>query len=405
MKAVVWQGIGKISLEDVAEPTLKDETDAILKITTSSICGTDLHMIRGTMAGMKKGTILGHEAVGIVEQVGSQVQKIKVGDRVVVCSTIGCGKCIYCEAGEFSSCDNSNPLGPEAGGAFFGGPAASGSYDGLQAERARIPFADAVLIPLPDSINDDDAILCSDIFPTGYIGADMADVKKGDIVAVFGCGPVGQMAIASAKILGAEKVIAVDCLPDRLELAARQGAIPVNYEESDPVKALKDLSSGFGPDSVIDAVGVDAQGAHKGPAAKRSVMGVVENLIDQKLVAPQSVLLGEQYRQGDAPGQVLMWAVEGVRKSGVVSIIGVYPQTAKFFPIGLAMQKALTIRAANCSHAKYIPLCLKAIEETGFKPSAILSETRFLGDAISCYQHFDKREPGWIKVELVVQPS
>lgn len=400
MKAVVWQGIGKISLDDVAEPTLQSATDAILKITTSSICGTDLHMIRGTMAGMKKGTILGHEAVGIVEQVGDQVQKLKVGDRVVVCSTIACGKCIYCEAGEFSCCDNSNPLGPEAGGAFFGGPEASGAYNGLQAERARIPFADAVLIPIPDSISDDDAILCSDIFPTGYIGADMADVKKGDIVAVFGCGPVGQMAIASAFLLGADKVIAVDCLEDRLELAAKQGAITVNYEEKDPVKSLKDLSNGYGPDSVIDAVGVDAQGAHEGPAANRSAMGFIENIIDQKLVAPQAVLLGDQYKQGDAPGQVLMWAVECVRKSGVISIIGVYPQTAKFFPIGLAMQKALTVRAANCSHAKYIPRCLKAIEESGFKPSKILSEKRFLGDVISCYEHFDKREPGWIKVEL-----
>ncbi len=362
-------------------------------------------MVRGTMAGMKKGTILGHEAVGIVEQIGPDVKKFNVGDRVVVCSTIACGECIYCKSGEFASCDRSNPLGPEAGGAFFGGPEASGAYNGLQAERARIPFADSVLIKLPENIEDEDAILCSDIFPTGYVGAVMADIKEGDIVAVFGCGPVGQMAIASAKILGAAKVIAVDTIPDRLEMAQRQGAIIVNYNEVDPIKALKDESNGFGPDAVIDAVGVDAQGAHEGPAARRSVLGFLENVVDQKLVAPQSVMFGDQWRQGEAPGQVLMWAVEAVRKSGVVSIIGVYPQTAKFFPIGFAMQKCLTIRAANCSHAKYIPLCLKAIEETGFRPSQILSSERCLGDAIECYKHFDKREPGWIKVELQPQIS
>jgi len=403
MKAVVWHGIGKISLDEVAEPKLKEQTDAIIKITASSICGTDLHMVRGTMAGMKDGTILGHEAVGIVQEVGSEVKKFKVGDRVVVCSTIACGDCVYCKVGDFACCDRSNPLGPEAGGAFFGGPSASGSYDGLQAEKARIPFADAVLISLPDNISDEDAILCSDIFPTGYVGAVMANIKKGDSVAVFGCGPVGQMAIASAKILGAAKVLAVDCISDRLAVAAKQGAQTFNYDDVDPIKALKDATNGYGPDAVIDAVGVDAQGAHKGPAAKRSAFGTIENMIDQKLVAPQSVMLGDQWRQGDAPGQVLMWAVESVRKSGVVSIIGVYPQPAKFFPVGFAMQKCLTIRMANCSHAKYIPLCLRAIEKTGFRPSEILSSKHFLGNAIECYKHFDKREPGWVKVEL--QPA
>jgi threonine dehydrogenase-like Zn-dependent dehydrogenase len=405
MKAVVWHGVGKIKLDDVDEPTIKDDTDAIIKVTASSICGTDLHMVRGTMAGMKNGTILGHEAVGIVQSIGKEVQKINIGDRVVVCSTIACGKCKFCEAGEFACCDQSNPLGPEAGGAFFGGPIAAGSYDGLQAEMARIPYADTVLIKLPDSLPDEDAILCSDIFPTGYVGADMADVKHGDIVAVFGCGPVGQMAIASAKILGASKVIAVDNKPDRLETAKNQGAFVINYDEVDPVKALKVASNGFGPDSVIDAVGVDAEGAHHGPAAKRSMMGLIENIIDQKVVAPRSVALGDQFRQGDAPGQVLMWAVEAVRKSGIVSIIGVYPHPAKFFPVGLAMQKCLTVRMANCSHAKFIPLCLKTIVETGFKPSTILSSKQFIGDAIACYKHFDKREPGWVKVELLPQAS
>lgn len=400
MKAVVWHGIGKITLDEVADPLIADPTDAVIKVVVSSICGTDLHMVRGTLAPMKPGTILGHEAVGIVEQVGSAVREIKVGDRVVVCSTIACGECVYCKAGEFAACDNSNPVGPEVGSAFFGGPGPTGAYHGLQAERARIPFADTVLIKLPDNISDDDALLCSDIFPTGYMGAEIADVKEGDSVAVFGCGPVGLMAIASAKLLGASQIFAIDTITDRLQLAAKLGAVTIDYEKADPIKALKDRTGGFGPDAVIDAVGVDAQGAHHGPAADRSVMGTVENVIEQKIVAPQSVMFGDQWRQGDAPGQVLMWAVEAVRKSGVVSIIGVYPQTAKFFPIGLAMQKCLTVRAANCSHAKYIPICLKAVE-SGFYPSQVISRISNITGVIECYEHFDKREPGWTKVELL----
>lgn len=400
MKALVWRGVGKIALEDVSEPTIENPTDAIIKITASSICGTDLHMVRGTLAPMKAGTILGHEAVGIVEQAGEGVKNFKIGDRVVVCSTIACGECIYCKAGEFASCDVSNPVGPEIGAAFFGGPEPTGAFNGLQAEKARIPFADTVLIKLPDSISDDDAILCSDIFPTGYMGADIADVKEGDSVAVFGCGPVGLMTLASAKLMGAKQIIGIDTIPDRLEQAAKLGATIIDYEKEDPVKALKDRTNGFGPDAVIDAVGVDAQGAHHGPAAKRSVLGVVENVIDQKVVAPQSVMFGDQWRQGDAPGQVLMWAVESVRKSGVVSIIGVYSHVVKFFPIGMAMQKCLTVRAANCSHAKYIPLCLKAVE-AGFYPSQVLSKISGIKDVVECYEHFDKREPGWTKVQLV----
>jgi threonine dehydrogenase-like Zn-dependent dehydrogenase len=400
MKAVVWNSVGKIALEDVEEPAIKNPTDAIIKIVASSICGTDLHMVRGTLAPMKPGTILGHEAVGIVTQKGDAVTTLQVGDRVVVCSTIACGQCVYCKSGEFSCCDKSNPTGPEAGGAFFGGPAATGAYDGLQAERARIPYADTVLIKLPDSISDDDALLCSDIFPTGYMGADIADVKEGDSVAVFGCGPVGLMAIASAKLMGATKIFAVDTIADRLEQAAKLGAATIDYEKEDPVKGLKDRTNGFGPDAVIDAVGVDAQGAHHGPSAGRSILGAIENVIDQKIVAPQSVMFGDQWRQGDAPGQVLMWAVEAVRKSGVVSIIGVYPQTVKFFPIGIAMQKCLTVRAGNCSHAKYIPKCLDAVK-AGFYPSQIISRISDIGGVIECYENFDKREPGWTKVELL----
>lgn len=358
-------------------------------------------MIRGTLPGMKKGTVLGHEAVGIVEAVGQDVKAFTPGDRVVVCSTIACGTCVYCNAQEFSSCDNSNPNGPEAGTSFFGGPQQTGPFDGLQAERQRIPFADTVLVKVPDAVSDTDALLCSDIFPTGYMGAEIADVKDGDYVAVFGCGPVGQMAIASAKLLGAKEVFAVDSIPDRLEHAARQGAVPINFDQVDPVKELKDRTNGFGPDACIDAVGVDAQRAHDGPAAKRSIAGELENAIDRKLVAPKNVLFGKQWRQGEAPAQVIHWCMESVRKSGVVSIIGVYPATAKFFPVGMMVEKALTVRGANCSHRKYIPKLLQIVEQQKFAPSQILTKIGPMMDVIEAYKHFDKREPGWLKVELI----
>lgn len=401
MKAVVFHGVGDIRLDEVEKPTIEKDTDALIRITHSAICGTDLHLVRGTMAGMKKGTVLGHEAVGIVEEVGSAVGLFNVGDRVVVCSTIGCGACEFCKTGEFASCDNANPNGPEAGTAFFGGPVPTGPFNGLQAEFARIPFADSTLVKVPDGVSDHDALLTSDIFPTGWLGAEIADTKPGDIIAVFGCGPVGQMAIASAKLMGASKVIAVDCKPDRLEMAAKQGAITVNFNEQDPVKALKELSNGFGPDGVIDAVGVDAERPHEGPAADKSILHAAEYAIEQKLVAPWTVMIGDQWRQGDAPSQVLMWCIESVRKSGVVSIVGVYPQTAKFLPIGFAMQKSLTIRAANCSHRKYVPKLLQIIEEGKFHPSEILTVQDGMSNAIDCYKHFDKREAGWLKVELL----
>ncbi len=399
MKAVVFHGVGHIVVDEVDGPKLESATDAIIKIVSSSICGTDLHMLRGTMKGMKYGTILGHEAVGIVEKVGQSVKSVKVGDRVVACSTIACGECSYCKSQEYASCDRANPNGPDAGTAFFGGPEATGPFDGLQAERARIPYADTVLVKLPKDVTDADGLLCSDIFPTGYMGAEMADVKKGDYVAVFGCGPVGQMAIASAIYLGAKKVFAIDVLSDRLHVAQEQGAVAINFEKFDPVEKLKELTDGFGPDCVIDAVGIDAVRPHMGPAS--SIVDVVGTVLEKAAGAPLAVLSGNHWQKGDGPQQVLEWCVDSVRKGGVVSIIGVYPETEDTFPIGKVMSKSLTIRAANCSHRKYIPKCLKMMDKSSFRPSVILSVFEGLENAVECYQHFDKREPGWLKVELV----
>ncbi|MGE5480921.1 MAG: alcohol dehydrogenase catalytic domain-containing protein, partial [Chloroflexota bacterium] len=267
MKAVVFHDIGDIRIEEVPEPRLQEPTDAIIRITASAICGTDLHMIRGTMPMMEKGTILGHEAVGIVEEIGSDVRNLNIGDRVVVTSTIACGHCSYCRAGYYSQCDNANPNGKHAGTAFFGGPKTSGPFDGLQAEKARIPFANMTLYKIPKNVSDEQAILLSDIFPTGYFGADLAEIKHGDTVAVFGCGPVGQFAIASAMLKGAGRVFAVDREATRLSMARAQGAEVINFEEEEPVATLMRLTGGIGPDRIIDAVGVDAVKPERGPAA------------------------------------------------------------------------------------------------------------------------------------------
>jgi threonine dehydrogenase-like Zn-dependent dehydrogenase len=224
MKAVVWHAVGDIRLEDVPEPKIQAPTDAIVKITTSAMCGTDLHLIRGTMPGMREGTIIGHEGVGEVVETGTAVRNFSPGDRVVIPSTISCGYCSYCRAGYQAQCDNANPGGKLAGTAFFGGPEAAGGFDGLQAEYARIPYANTSLVPIPPGVSDAQAIMVSDIFPTAWFGAKLAQIRNGDSVAVFGAGPVGQLAILSAYLQGAGRVIAVDHNDDRLALAQAQHA-------------------------------------------------------------------------------------------------------------------------------------------------------------------------------------
>lgn len=331
MKAVVFHDIGDIRLEDVAEPRLQEPTDAIVRLTASAICGTDLHFVRGSVGGMRPGTILGHEGVGIVEALGDEVRNLQVGDRVVIPSTIACGNCVYCRAGYYAQCDVANPGGSQAGTAFFGGPRANGGFHGLQAEKARIPYANIGLIRLPSSISDDQAILLSDIFPTGYFGAELAGIAPGNTVAVFGCGPVGQFAIASALLLGAARVFAIDRHPDRLHMARQQGAEVIDFEREDPVQALRWLTAGIGVDRAI------------------------------------------------------------------------YAEDSRQFPIGLAMNRNLTIRMGNCHHRKYIPLLLEHVLSGRIDPAKILTQVKPIGDAIEAFEAFDRRETGWIKVELVPQ--
>ncbi len=401
MKAVVFHGIGDIRLDTVAEPKIEQPTDAIVRLTSSAICGTDLHMVRGTFAGMVPGTILGHEGVGVVEEVGKDVRNLRKGDRVVIPSTIGCGACAFCRQGMFAQCDVANPNGPQAGTAFFGGPKPSGPFQGLQAEFARIPFANVGPVKLPDEVSDDQAILLSDIFPTAYFGASLADIEPGNSVAVFGCGPVGQFAITSAWMLGAGRVFAIDRIPGRLARAQAQGAEIIDFDEADPVEELMRLTNGSGVDRVIDAVGVDAMRPQSGPAAAAAKAQAKQFDRQVKEVAPEQHPDGDNWRPGDGPSQVLTWAVAAVRKAGQIAIIGVYPPTAQFFPIGAAMNKNLSVRSGNCNHRKYLWDAVAWVKSGKLSPERVLTQLAPVTAALDAYEAFDRRDEGWLKVELV----
>jgi len=349
---------------------------------------------------MVPGTILGHEGVGVVEQVGADVRNLNIGDRVVIGSTIGCGMCSYCRAGYYAQCDKANPNGPDAGTSFFGGPKDSGPVQGLQAEKARIPFAGVTCVKLPDEVTDDQAITISDIWPTAYFGADLADIKPGHTVAVFGCGPVGQFVIASAQSMGAGRIFAIDAIPSRLDMARRQGAETINFDEEDPVETLKRLTGGVGPDCVIDAVGVDAYHAHGGPAAEQAKQEEQTFAEEVQKIAPEQRPDGPNWIPGNAPSQVAEWAVKAIAKAGTFAIIGVYPQTDQFFPIGAAMNKNLTIKMGNCNHRKYIPHLIDLVKNGTVDPTTVLTEIETMSEVIDAYKAFDERRPGWIKVEL-----
>jgi threonine dehydrogenase-like Zn-dependent dehydrogenase len=401
MKAVVFHKTGDIRLEDVPDPKIENDFDAVVKLTRSAICGTDLHMIRGTMPGMEPGTILGHEGVGIVEALGKNVRNFKVGDRVVIASTIACGFCAYCRAGYYAQCDNANPNGKRAGTAFFGGPKMTGPFHGLQAEKARIPFAVTGLVRLPDSVSDDQAILISDIFPTGYFGADLAEIDPGDTVVVFGCGPVGLFCIESAKLMDAGRIMAVDQVESRLEMARDTGAEVIDFSREDPVEVILELTGGIGADRIIDAVGVDAEAPSSGPAAANAEQkgGVFQKEVQQ--VAPNAPPEGAGWQPGGAPSQALSWCVEGLAKAGTLAVIGVYPQTMQSFPIGQAMMKNLTINMGNCNHRKYMPMLVDLVAGGTVEPSKVLSQAEPLTAVLDAYKKFDERQAGWIKVELL----
>ncbi|RLV56511.1 glutathione-dependent formaldehyde dehydrogenase [Aeromicrobium phragmitis] len=400
MKAVVWQGVGDIRLDDVPDPTIQERTDAIVEITASAICGTDLHFVRGTMSGMVEGTILGHEAVGIVREVGDDVRNLRPGDRVVIPSTVGCGYCSYCRAGYFAQCDNANPNGPGAGTCFFGGPQTTGPVDGLQAEFARIPFANVGPVWLPENVTDDEAIMLSDIYPTAWFGCRLAEIGDGDTVLVLGAGPVGQFAITSAFQQGAGRVLCIDGVASRLEQARSRGAEIINFNAEDPVEVVKELTGGIGVDRVVEAVGVDAQRPKSGPAAEKAEQQASAFAQERDQVAPEQNPDGDTWVAGDAPSQALQWAVEAVAKAGSIGIIGVYPPQMTAFPTGQAMNKNLTVKMGNCHHRRYLPKLVDLVRTGAVDPATVLTQTESIPSVLEAYETFDRRESGWTKVVL-----
>jgi threonine dehydrogenase-like Zn-dependent dehydrogenase len=402
VKAVVWHDVGKISVDEVPMPTIQDPADAIVRITTSALCGTDLHFIRGTVPGMRPGTILGHEAVGVIEELGPQVRDFNVGDRVVVPATIACGSCVYCRAGYYAQCDNANPNGPDAGTAYYGGPMSTGPFDGLQAEYARVPFAHTNLVAIPPGVSDEQAVMVSDIFPTAWFGARLAEVSSGDVVAVLGAGPVGQLAALSARMQGAGRVLIVDGNADRLETARLQNAETINFNTEHPVQAIKELTAGIGADRIIDAVGIDAQMPKDGPAAAETEELIARFASEQDTAAPRIAPSDGTWEPGDAPSLALRWATQAVAKAGTVGIIGVYPPDHEAFPIGTAMNANLTLKMGNCNHRKYVPGLLSKIAAGQADPTTVLTQQESIPTALAAYQAFDRRSPGWTKVTLEV---
>ncbi len=387
MKANCWNGIGDVRIEDVPEPRILNNRDAIIKITSTAICGSDLHLYDGFIPTMMAGDILGHEFMGEVVEVGSGVSNLKVGDRVVNPFPIACGTCFFCESSEFSLCENSNPnawvaekLWGHSPAGLFGYSHMLGGYAGGQAEYARIPFADVGPIKVPAHLTDEQVLFLSDIFPTGYMGAENCSIKPGDTVAVWGCGPVGLFAIASAYLLGAERVIGIDRFPERLRKAREQcKALTLNYEEVDVQDALKELTGGRGPDSCIDAVGMEAHG--------------------HGLFAGYDRIKKTMMMSTDRP-TALREAILACRNGGTVSIPGVYGGFTDKMPFGALVNKALTIKTGQTHVQRYLKPLLELIESGRIDPSFVISHVLPLEKAPEAFAMFRKKQDECIKVVL-----
>ena len=387
MKALCWHGKGDIRCEEVPDPTIEDGRDAVIRVTSCAICGSDLHLYGGYVPGMKHGDVMGHETMGEVVAVGKDNDKLKVGDRVVVPFTIACGRCYFCKEDLWSLCDNSNPnawmaekLSGFSGSGLFGYSHMYGGYPGGQAEYARVPFADVGPIKVPDSLSDEQVLFLSDIFPTGYMAAENCGIRPGDTIAVWGCGPVGQFAIKSAYLLGAERVIAIDRFPERLELAASQGkAVPLNYTEVDVQAELRAMTGGQGPDACIDAVGLEAHGT------------TLDAWYDRAKTAT--------YLATDRP-HALRQAIAACRKGGTVSIPGVYGGWLDKFPLGPAFAKGLTLKMGQTHMHKYLPGLLARVERGEIDPSFVITHRVTLDDAPAMYQTFREKQDRCIKVVM-----
>jgi threonine dehydrogenase-like Zn-dependent dehydrogenase len=388
MKALCWYGKEDIRVETVPDPQITDPRDAIIRITATAICGSDLHLYDGYMPTMEKGDVLGHEPMGEVVEVGSAVKNLKPGDRVVVPFAISCGTCYFCQKGLFSLCDTSNPnaemarkvMGQSPAG-LFGYSHMLGGFPGGQAEYLRVPFADVGPIKIPDGLTDEQVLFLSDIFPTGYMAAENAQIEQGDTVAVWGCGPVGQFSIQSAWMFGAGRVIAIDRVPERLAMAEEHGkAETINFDQDDVYDRLMEMTNGRGPDRCIDAVGAEA---HAG--------GSFDALLDK---AKASVMLGT-----DRP-HVLREAIMCCRKGGTLSIPGVYIGFLDKIPFGAAMNKGLTMKMGQTHVQRYTTPLLRKIEDGTIDPSFVVTHRVSLEAGPEMYKTFRDKQDGCIKVVL-----
>ncbi len=387
MRAVCWYGNEDVRVKKVPDPAILNPRDAIVKVSSTAICGSDLHLYDGVIPTMRRGDVLGHEFMGEVVEVGPEVRTLHEGDRVVVPFAIACGQCFFCHHQLWSLCDNSNPnawmlekLYGHSGAGLFGYSHLYGGYAGGQAEYVRVPFADVGPVQVPESLSDEQALFLSDIFPTGYMAAENCAIKPGDTVAVWGCGPVGQMAIASAFLLGAERVIAIDRIPERLTLAVRRNhAIPLNYEEDDVFERLEALTAGRGPDACIDAVGMEAHGT--------------------SLAAWYDVVRTKMYAETDRP-TALRHAIRACRKGGIVSIPGVYGGFIDKVPMGAAFAKGLTLKMGQTHVHKYMRPLLDRIARGEIDPSFVVTHRMPLKDAPKAYRMFRDKKEECLKVVL-----
>lgn len=387
MKALCWYGSEDVRVEDVPEPKILNPRDAVVRITASAICGSDLHLYDGHIPSMKKGDILGHEFMGEVVEVGREVNNLRMGDRVVVPFAIACGRCFFCKRELWSLCDNSNPnstwaekLYGQTPSGLFGYSHLFGGYAGGQAQYARVPFADVGPLKIDDGLPDEKVLFLSDVFPTGYMAAENCNIKPGDTVAVWGCGPVGQFAIRSAFLLGAERVIALDRVPLRLRVARDGGAEAVDIDGLDVVDTLKQMTGGMGPDACIDAVGMEAHAGANLPA-----------LYDR---AKQALKL-----ETDRPN-VLRQCIQACRKGGTVSIPGVYGGFIDKFPIGAAFNKSLTLKMGQTHVHRYMRPLLDRIRNGEIDPSFLITHRGSLEDGPRMYKTFRDQKDECMKVVL-----
>lgn len=387
MKAVCWHGNTDVRVETVPDPKIINPRDAIVKITSTAICGSDLHIYDGFIPSTQPGDIIGHEFMGEVVELGSKVSNLKIGDRVVVPSMIGCGHCNYCARDLWSLCDNSNPNGylqekifGYATSGIYGYSHLFGGYAGAQAEYVRVPYADVGVLTVPKELSDEQLLFISDAIPTGYMGAELCDIQPGDTVAVWGCGAVGQFAMISAYMLGAERVIGIDRFPERLEMAQKYAkAETINYEEIDAGEALKEMTGGRGPDCCIDAVGLEAHG-----------MGV-EGVYDKAKQVARLEL--------DRP-HVLRQMMVACRKGGTLSIMGVYGGFINKMPFGAAFNKGLTLRMGQMHGQKYMHMLLQRILNGELDPSFVVTHRLPLEEAPYAYEIFKNKNDKCIKVVL-----